>query len=793
MNFIQDLRFGFRLWRKKPGSFLSAVAALTLGIGLVTFSLSTINCVFYGKLPFPDAGRLVYATIPEADFREFQEQQTTFEGVSSFSSGSANFKALDAPSRRNVCFIGANFLDVVRATPLFGRGFLPGEGKPGAEPVALIGFDLWQREFHGSPAAIGSLIRLDGQPRTVVGIMPEGFKFPIADNLWIPAEPGTAPISGWGFGFGRLKASTSMAEARTDLNLIAARLGRTEAEKTSTAPRAPILVGAFTRFLSDFKGSNGPGPGVFALLIVSLLVLFIACANVAGLTLANAAKRGTELAVRGALGAARGRLISQMLSESLILAVSGAVGGLLIIAGLSKWMAGWLAAQEAGFSQIPFWMQLRIDGRLLLALIGLVFLTNILAGLWPALQATKRDVNELLKAGTGGTAGTHQGKLQWLLVMVQIAFSFVVLTQSLVVLHFSQRVRQVPLPFAPSTILTARVDLPPSADVRSFFDQLERNLAAVAGVQAVACSTSDPTGGRAWKPLTIEGKDYPRPEDHPYAGAEVVSASFFRTLHLPFIEGRSFTADDVAGALPVAIVSATFAKSLLPPGNPLGCRFREGTNAWLTVVGCVPDLEYEPLTSSPKPVYYVPAAQQPVSSMVIMLQGRGHAADWTKTLRAEVARLQPELAVYRVATIQTLIDHQIFGYYLASLLLGVCGVGSLFLATLGIFGLITLSVNQRTREIGVRLALGGTRRRIVTALLKQAVRQISAGLVVGALLAFALNQLLTHTIAGYPAVNYPALVFLATVAFLGSISLIAVLIPAIRGARIEPVVALRYE
>ena len=268
--------------------------------------MCAINCVFFAKLPLPDADRLVYTTIPEPALRTFQEQQTSFEGLSAFGSGSANFKANDAPTRRPVCFISANFLNVIHAAPLCGRGFLPGEGKPGSEPVALIGYDLWQQEFHGSPAAVGSVIRLDGQPRTIVGVMPDGFKFPINDELWVPAEPGTPQMSGWGFVFGRLKPSATIAEARTELNVIAMRLTGSGAGAIRSAPEAPILVDAFTRF-ANMKGGNGPVPAVFALLIVTFLVLFIACANVAGLTLSNASKRGTELAVRGALGATGAR------------------------------------------------------------------------------------------------------------------------------------------------------------------------------------------------------------------------------------------------------------------------------------------------------------------------------------------------------------------------------------------------------------------------------------------------------------------------------------------------------
>jgi predicted permease len=788
----QDIRFGLRLCRKQPGSFFLAVAALTLGLGLVTFSLCAINCVFFAKLPLPNADHLVYTTVPEPALRSFQEQQTSFEGLSAFASGSANFKAIDAPTRRPVCYISENFLNVTHAAPLSGRGFLPGEGKPGSAPVALIGFDLWQQEFHGSTGAVGSVIRLDGQPRTIVGIMPAGFKFPINDELWVPAEAGTPQMSGWGFVFGRLKPSVTVAEARTELNVIAARLDPAAVAATSSARPHPIMVDAFTRF-ANMKGGNGPAPGVFALLIVTLLVLFIACANVAGLTLANASKRGTELAVRGALGATRARLVWQILMESLMLAVGGAVGGLLIIEILRKWFMNWFKSSDASFSQIPYWLSIRIDGRLLLSLVALVFLTNLLAGLWPAVQATKSDVNELLKAGTGGTSRVHTGKLPWILVMVQIAFSVVVLTQSFILVGFSQRMRQVKLPFDPSALLTARVELPSTADPHLFYDQLERNLAGVGGVQAVALSTGDPASGRGWNQFEIEGQDYTRHGTLPNAGSEVVSCGYFQTLNLSFLQGRSFTASDAADSLPVAIVNSTFAKMFLPPGTPLGRRFRTGTNAWMTIVGCVPDLDCDPSTAYPTPVFYVPTAQQPVRSMVVLLRGTGRATDWAKTISAEVARLQPDLAIYKVATMQGLILHQIIGYYLASLLLGICGGGSLFLATIGIYGLISLSVNQRTREVGVRLALGATRAGIVRTLLRQAIWQIAAGLAVGLLLAFALNQILTHTINGYPVANYPALVFLAAVAFLGSVSLIAVLIPAMRGARLQPMVALRYE
>jgi putative ABC transport system permease protein len=551
-------------------------------------------------------------------------------------------------------------------------------------------------------------------------------------------------------------------------------------------------VGPFTHFLTDFKGSQGPGPTILALLVITLLVLFTACANVAGLNLANAGKRATELAVRSAMGATRRRLICQMLGESLLLAVVGALGGLGLIALLSRWFENWFASRESEFSQIPFWMALRMDGRLLLGLTGLILLASMLAGLWPALQASRRDTNELLNARAGGTFNLRTGRLQWCLVMVQVAFSLVVLTQSFVLLGFSQQLKKSQLPFDPGKVLSARLALPASVDAAVFFQALERNLAALPGAQAVALTSSDPVGGHTWQPLSLEGVDYPRPEDHPWAAGDVVSQGFFGALGLSLLEGRAFSQADGAGSLPVAVVNATFAKRLLGD-NPLGRRFREGTNAWLTVVGCVPDLKYDPAAGQPEPLYYVPISQRPLPNMAILLRGASPANEWVKPLRSDVARLAPDLALYRVAPIQTLMMHQVIGYYLASLLLGACGAGSLFLASVGILGLITFSVNQRTREFGIRLALGGTWQRIVLTVLKQATRPITAGLTAGALLGWGLQRVLNHSIAGYPEVPHPVLLFLSAIAFLGFISVVAVLLPASRGARVEPMVALRYE
>ena len=789
-TFTQDLRFGLRLWRKQPGLFALALVALTLGIGLVTFSLSAINCVFFSTLPLPDADRLVYTSASLSDFRKISEQQKTFAALSGFGEGSANFRAANAPSRRAVCAIGANLLDVTQAKPLLGRGFLPEEEKPGAKPVALIGYDLWQQEFDGKPAAVGSMIHLDGQPRTVVGVMPQGFKFPINNNLWIPAEPGSALMTGWGFMFGRLRTGATIAEARAELDVIVQRNAASAQNAQTAEPR--IQVGPYTRN-AEMKGAYGPGPAMWAMLVVTLLVLFVACANVSGLMLAEAFKRAPEWAVRSALGATRRRVVRQMLIENLIVAAAGAGCALLLLGWLYHWADGWLSANSPTLGDAPYWIRLKIDGRLLLSILGLVVLATVAAGLPPALQATKRDVHDLLKSGTGGAVGPRTGRFAWFLTTVQIAFSVAVLTQSVILMNYSLRLRQNHLPFDPASVLTARISLPTSADPHLFFKQLTQNLAHLPGVESVALSSGALGFGGYMSQISIEGKAYPRPQDHPYAGSQVVSDNYFSTLNIPMTRGRSFNPADEPGSLPVALVNTTFARMFLNPANPLGQRIREGTNQWLTVVGCVPDLHFDPSEGEPAPVYFTPQSQQPSASMVVLLRGLGAPLDWAAPLRAEVNHLQPDLGLDLPVTMQTLIDHQIIGYYLASGLLAVCGGAALFLAVLGILGLITLSVNQRKREIGVRLALGATRLRIVGEFMGRAAWQIAGGLSLGAVLAFGLNQALDHAIADYPTAGNAALLLAGSVCVLAALCAGAVFIPALRGARVDPMKALRYE
>ena len=789
-NFSQDLRFGIRVLIKQPVSLISAIAALTLGIGLVTVIFCMINSIMFRSLPLPEPNRLVSTTVPAWAFQEFSRQQTTFEELASFGDFHANFRAAGAASRREVCFITANFLDAFRARPALGRGFLPSEGTPGAEPVAILSHKLWQEEFQSDPKVLGSTIWIDGQPKTVIGVMPADFRFPINDDLWVASEvPWELAYRDTGFVFGRLKPAVSKAEAQSEVNTIWARVA--PPRKQDEPELKPIRVGAYMDALTGaLHGRSDVIAGSLAMMLATLCVLFLACTNVAMLTLGRAIKRGREFAIRTALGASRKRVVTQLLVENLILSAGGGFGGILAAACFLNWFMSRMPADTTNYRNYASWWSFEIDGRVLLFVVCLTFVTNLLVGLWPALQATKRNVNELLKGQTLGSSHLGTAGFQRLLVVSQVAVSVVILVGALALLRQRQELDDVHLPFDPKTVFGMVIHFSGPADPVRFFEELDRSLAQSPGVESVALASDGFAFWHGVMPIEIEGRSYPRPEDHPQVPHRVVTPDFFDTVNLALLQGRGFGADDRASSLPVAVVNATFAQQFLPAGNPLGSRFRQETDGrWLTVVGCVPDvLVYG--TGQREPVYYVPMSQNPRTKMVVLLQGNAKSvAALTKVVSAEVARLQPDLPISVARTVKSELDG-VHGGWMEALALSACGAVSLALAAIGIFGLITLSVNQRTQEIGIRLALGATRGNVIRTILKQGLRQIGVGLIVGLLLAVAVVRSFASVL---PSTVSEPWVFFGVGLLLGTVSVIAVLIPAVRGSRVDPMVALRYE
>jgi putative ABC transport system permease protein len=539
----------------------------------------------------------------------------------------------------------------------------------------------------------------------------------------------------------------------------------------------------------DFPEPESPQPRMLmsGLFLMMFLVLCLACANVAMLTLGRAFKRSAELAVRSALGATRRRLVSQMLVENLILSAGGALGGMLVAAFVRGWFASQLSAED--LITTSFWHRFHFDSRVFVFLIALTFVTNLLAGLAPALQTTRRNVNELLKGETSGTTGRGASGFQRFLVVSQVAMSATILVATAVLWSYWQGTK-VLLPFDPAATLIARVSVTATNASGQFFEQLDSEVAHMPGLQASALTTrmAPEQGG---PPIEIEGHTYERLRDHPQPSGTIVSPGFFNVFNQVLLQGRNFRSDDRNGSLPVAIVNASFVQKFLPPGNPVGRRFRVMPKGeWLTIVGCAQDLVLN--AHERWPGYYVPLNQQaaPPLSMSLVIRGSGKAADWTKLLRAEVARLNSDAGLHGAETVKAYMDRDVSGYVLTARFLVICGTGSLFLASLGIYGLITLAVNQRTREIGIRLALGATRERVMATILKPALRQIVIGLATGMLLGFLLVFIIGTII---PLPTHQWWVYLAVCVMLGGVGLLAVLLPARRGSRLDPMEALRCE
>ena len=786
----RDLRFGFRFLLKQPGALVASIAALSLGIGLVTFGYCLMQGFFLQLLPFPEPERLAYTSIPGPAYREFNEQQTAFDGLAAFSQQGITLKAAGVPAGRWGFFVTANFFDVLRARPLLGRGFLPGEDQPGAAPVAMLSHRFWQEEYEGAAGAIGSTVKVDGQAATIVGVMPRDFTFMIEQGIWIASREragqgydGSDYVSKFGFVFGRLKPSITPAQARAELDAIAARLQPPNPDKAAAIPR--MRVGT----LVDFPEPESPQPRIImsGMFLMMFLVLCLACANVAMLTLGRALKRGTELAVRSVLGATRRRLVAQLLVETFILSAGGAVGGLLVAASVRGWFASQLSAED--LVTTSFWHRFHFDGRVFVFLLALTFVTNLLAGLAPALQATRRDANELLKGETAGTTSRAASGFQRFLVVSQVAMSATILVATAVLVSYWQGTK-VRLPFDPASTLIARVSLLATNAPGRFFEQLDSDVSRMAGLQASAL-TSRLAPEQGGPPIEIDGRSYERLRDHPQPCATIISPGFFNVFGLALLQGRNFRSDDRAGSLPVTVVNATFAQRFLPPGDPVGRRFRVlPRGEWLTIVGCAQDLYFN--SHERWPGYYVPLNQQttPPSSMALVLRGGGKAADWTKPLRVEVARLNADAGLYAAETVKEYMDRDVSGYVLGARFLVICGSGSLFLAALGIYGLITLAVNQRTREIGIRLALGATRERVMATILAPALRQIVTGLGAGMLLGLVVVFMIGTVL---PLPTHQPWVYLAVCAVLGGVGLLAVLLPARRGSRLAPMEALRYE
>jgi predicted permease len=801
---LADLASGVRMLHRYPTLSLGAVLTLGVGIGLSTTVFCVVNAGLFKGLPFPNADRIVsiYSSNPGQgqprlpvdvhDLAVLQARQTSFEAIGAYGAGPYNL-SIDAGRPERVAG-GQLTLDAFRALgvqPILGRGFQEGDDAPGAG-VVLLGYELWRDRFGSAPDAVGRTIRANGAQMTVIGIMPPTFAFPIRESLWVPlrVDP-LATARGQGPRYavvGLLERGVSARQATTQLATIAAEL-----ERDFPATNRGVGAGAVLYPESIF------GAEIYAMLVTMLGagvgVLLIACVNVSNLLVARASLRRREVAVRMALGAARSRIIRQHLTEVLVLASAGAVIGI----GLSIFGMRWFTASLTG-NPPPFWITFGLDHRIMFFVLGTIGLSSLVAGGLPALQSARVDAGAALKDDSRTSTSGSFGRFSGALVVAELAVSCGLLIAAGLMIKSVVQLRTVPMPFAIDNVLTGRVDLPRSdypdsaASIR-FFEQLLPRLRAVPGVEAATLSDGLPAAGNGAIPVQLPGKAYAQQSDYPLAREGIVTPGYFETFRTPVSSGREFAASDTAAGQPVAIVNESFARVHFPGADPLGRQFKRirpgDKEPWMTIVGLVPDLLMEGIgNNGASPVgYYIPIAQSDVANGVrIAVRTRGDAASLTPLLRSAVASLDPNLAIYDVNSMRRVIARQTWFYRTFGTFFMAFGISALLLAAAGLYGVVSFAVTERTREMGVRSALGAKGPQLIALVMRRSVVQLALGMALGlglaVLAAGALRPVLYRVDPRDPAV------FAGVVVMLIGVSLLASLLPARRVARIDPVKAL---
>ena len=801
-----DIRSGVRMLVKYPTLSIVSVLTLGLGIGLSTTVFCVVNGGLFKGLPLPQADRIVavVATTPAQnqprqpvsvhDLAVIQERQTSFDHIGAYAFAPMNFADRDGrPERVPGGQLTVAAFEALGVAPILGRGFREGDDRPGAEPVMLLSHELWRDRYGSASDIVGRHIRANGAHRLVIGVMPERFAFPIREAVWTPlvVDP-LATKRGQGPNhqvIARLREGVSLETAKAQISGIAAQLAR-EFPDTNGGAGADVMP--YARLIL--------GPEIYALLYTMLAagigVLLIACVNVSNLLVARASLRQKEVAVRMALGAARFRVVRQHMNEVLVLAVvGGGLGVLLSIFGM-RWFT-----QAMSINPPPFWITFGLDYRVTLFVLGLIVLASLFAGALPALHASRVSAGALLKDDSRSSTSARLGKFSSALVVAELAVSCGLLIAAGLMIKSVVQLRTLDMPFAIENVLTARVDLPqttypdPAASVR-FYDQLLPRLQAVPGVEAATLSDGLPAAGNGAIRVHIEGKPAGQNSDYPFAREGIVTAGYFETFQTPVRSGREFRPTDAAGAQPVAIINESFARTHFPNLDPIGRQFRRVIAAlpnepWLTIVGVVPDLMMEGIgNNNASPVgYYIPIAQSDVGNAVrIAVRTRGEPAGMASLVRAAVASLDADLAIYEVNTMRWVIDRQTWFYRVFGTFFMVFGICALLLAAAGLYGVMSFAVTQRTREMGVRSALGAQGSQLILLVMRRSVIQLAIGLVLGLGLALLASGALQPVL--YHVNPRDRAVFIAVAATLALASLAASFLPARRVTKIDPALAL---
>ncbi len=673
-----------------------------------------------------------------------------------------------------------------------GRTFAAEEDRPGAPPVVLLGHALWRDRFASDPAAVGGTLRVNGQPMTIVGVMPERFLFPVRDALWVPLRPDPHAVRR-GEGetlevFGPRKPGVGLAQARAEMATITRAL---ELEHPDTNAGLASVVKPYT---VEFIGERAVAL-LWVMLAAVFGVLLVACANVANLLLARASVRVREMGIRTALGASRARLVGQLLGESAVLAGLGGVLGLVLARLGVLWFNRSIPLEGA-----PFWIDIRVDPAAALFAALLVLSSSVLAGIVPALQASRADATEALRDDARTGTGLRISRLSRGLVVAEVALACGLLVAAGLMIRSVTNLRPSRFPFTTADVLTARVVLhearyPDARRQAAFFTELELRLSVLPGVRSAALALTLPGPGGARDKVAVEGRPLQDERQLPLTVWSAVSPRFFETFAVGLLRGRGFRAQDGPDATRVAVVNSTFALHFFPEGRAIGRRVRlvfPGSDpGWREIVGVVPDLNIAVPQRPQREALYLPLAQAPERNVAVVLRTAGPPLSLAGALRGALAELDPDLAAEDVHGFAQAIHGFMWGYEVIGRLFVAFGAAALLLAAIGVYGVMAFSVGQRTREIGLRMALGASRADIAAMILGQGARQLGLGLAAGLVIAFALSRLVAVALVGVSPQDPPT--FAAVVLTLLFAGLVACLVPARRAARLDPAGALRYD
>jgi len=807
---LQDIKYGIRGLIKRPSFTIVAVVTLALGIGANAAIFSVVNTVLLKPLRFRDPERLVmvweeasFAGFPQntpapANYVDWKTQAKSFEDIAATAGTSFNLTGGGDPERVEARAVTANFFPLLGVDPVLGRTFLPEEDQPGGSKVAVISYSLWQTRFGGQRSLLNSDIQLNGEKYTVIGVMPRGFQLIDTDiRLWVPLALDKEDLANRGGHYltvvARLKNGVSQAGAQTELDGIMKRIGQDHPNQTFDGKLGAVVMPLHEQVSGDMRRP------LLVLLVAVGFVLLIACANIASLLLARAAGRQREIAVRAALGAGRLRIVRQLLTESLLLSLTGGVLGLL----LAIWSFGFFQKLvPEGMSQST---DLKLDGSVLLFGFVVSVITGIIFGLIPALHSSSVDLNEALKQSGGRSASTSGGRLRSAMIVFEVSLSLVLLVGAgLLIQTLFQLFNQYSM-FQPDKVLTVRTILPRTkykdqTQRAGFYEQVLDRVGHLPGVSAAGYTTSVPL---SWKGGTSgffpEGTKEPVPGMSYDANHRQVSANYIQTMKIPLREGRYFDEHDNAQSLPVAVVNETMAHQYWPGENAIGRRFKIGDPdedlPWVTIVGITADFRQMGLDVPVKAEMFLPYQQVTHQGFFaprdLAIRTTGDPNALVGAVREAVRAVDPDQPISNIATMDEVLGQEAAQRKFGMILLSAFSALALMLACLGIYSVLAYFVSQHRSEIGVRLALGATPRRILLLVLRKGMGMTLLGVAIGLAASFALTRLMTSLLFGVKAAD--PLTFIAVPLLLSIVALLACWIPARRAAKVDPMTALRYE